>query len=462
MLCATSRRRRTLTGAALALALGSPLAAQDQVALSLPQARNVAIHALNTGDPELTLRLTGGLLQANPADVMAHYVRAAAYARMDRPREGRRSAARAYRHASTREDKLRASQLAAQLAYAENRTSLAQIWLRRSAIHTATPQEQDRLARDYRILRQKNPWSFSLRGELRPSNNVNNGSDSSFNIIDGVPDAGRLPASTQALSGTIGTADLTAGYRLRQSDTSQTSLSGRLYIQRVFLSSGSKARVPNLSNSDFGSTYGEATLEHRFKVSGGAAGVQVSLGESWYAGARNFRLARLGGDRFWALSEAALIQINGFAEKRFMARNRTSDGRSLGVGATYRQKLGSGDTLSLSLQLRDSVASAPNGTFQTASLRAGYDFGRAFGPMRISTGVQLGQSEYDRYVASLHLAPTARSDTSLTGDVTLFFEDYDYAGFAPALRIRAGRKRSNFSMFSSKEFSVSLGVRSKF
>ena len=50
----------------------------------------------------------------------------------------------------------------------------------------------------------------------------------------------------------------------------------------------------------------------------------------------------------------------------------------------------------------------------------------------------------------------------MTGDVTLFFEDYDYAGFAPTVRISAGRRSSNFSMFSSSEFSVSLGIRSKF
>ncbi|MAY86993.1 MAG: hypothetical protein CML02_09805 [Pseudooceanicola sp.] len=464
MLCVTSRTRKRLAGAALALALAaSPSArAQDDLALTLPQARALAVHALNTGDAPLALRLTGGLLQANSDDMTAHYLRAAAYARMNRPHEGRRSAARAYRHAKTREDKLRSSQLAAQLAYAEDRPSLAQIWLRRSAIHTATQREQDLLARDYRILRQRNPWSFSLRGEIRPSNNVNNGADSARNIIDGIPDFGFLPAAAQALSGKIGTVDAVAGYRLRQSETSQTTLSGRLYIQRVSLSSASQARVPQLTNSDFGSTYAEASLEHRFKAGDGAAGVQFSLGESWYGGDRNFRLARLGGDRFWRVGESSQLIVNGFAETRFASRTLTNDGTSFGMGATYRHQLGTGDTLSLSLQLRDTEATAPNGTFQTASLRAGYDFGRAFGPMRISTALQVGQTEYDAYRASLFIPATARSDTSVTGDVTLFFEDYDYAGFAPTVRISAGRRSSNFSMFSSSEFSVSLGIRSKF
>ena len=149
-------------------------------------------------------------------------------------------------------------------------------------------------------------------------------------------------------------------------------------------------------------------------------------------------------------------------QRRFASRTLTNDGTSFGMGATYRHQLGTGDTLSLSLQLRDTEATAPNGTFQTASLRAGYDFGRAFGPMRISTALQVGQTEYDAYRASLFIPATARSDTSVTGDVTLFFEDYDYAGFAPTVRISAGRRSSNFSMFSSSEFSVSLGIRSKF
>ncbi|MEC7256779.1 MAG: hypothetical protein VXW58_03075, partial [Pseudomonadota bacterium] len=78
MRCAISLTRKRLAGAALALALAaSPSArAQDDVELSLPQARALAVHALNTGDAPLALRLTGGLLKANSSDMTAHYLRA--------------------------------------------------------------------------------------------------------------------------------------------------------------------------------------------------------------------------------------------------------------------------------------------------------------------------------------------------------------------------------------------------
>ena len=44
----------------------------------------------------------------------------------------------------------------------------------------------------------------------------------------------------------------------------------------------------------------------------------------------------------------------------------------------------------------------------------------------------------------------------------MLFDQLDYAGFAPMLRLRAGRKSSNDSRYDIRELSVSLGIESKF
>ena len=86
---------RLLTAAILALALLTPAAAraQTEVALSLPEARELAVYALNAGKPDLAIQVAEGLLQADGGDAVAWFVIASAHAQANRPREGRRAAA---------------------------------------------------------------------------------------------------------------------------------------------------------------------------------------------------------------------------------------------------------------------------------------------------------------------------------------------------------------------------------
>lgn len=441
----------------------------DSVSLSLPQAREVAAHALKNNQPELALRLSSGLVQANPRDGVGHYMMALAYARLNEPAKGRKAAARAYRFSEPGPDRLSAAQLAARLAYEENRPTLAQIWLRRTAIHARTERDEQLLARDYQALRRQNPLFFSIRTDIRPSNNVNNGADSTLNIINGIPDQGFIPASSQALSGVIASLDTSLGYTLRVTQNSRTTLAGRLYLSRVRLSDGDKARA-GVGNSDYASGYSELSLAHGFRVGrggqAGTAGVEVAFGESRYGGRRNFLLARMGGHRKWKLSGSTSLQTNLLAERRYQARVISNNTDIFGVGASLVHRLANGDRLSASMNLRDSDAEFMNGTYRSVSLRTTYSFGKRLGPARVTAGLGLGYSDYPLVRAGYDPfripIDVPRNDTSVHGDVTFFFEDLDYAGFAPTLRVRAGRTKSNISAYSSRELSVSLGITSKF
>jgi len=454
------------------------VAAETEQHLTLEQGRVLAIHALKTDNPQLTLQLSEALLQADPKDHHAYLLQAAAYAKLNDAIAARKSAVRAYRFSSTTIDKFQAAQMASRLALVSGSPTLSQIWLRRTAIHAPDEKSKELIAKDYQILRRINPWAFSIRAGLKPSSNVNNGSDTTLEIIDGTPSPGsRFGPRSVALSGVIGTLDLAASRRLRQNLSSLTTVKGRLYIERVALSSSAKDLAANLAaavgttvpkNSEFGSTYTELSFHHAFSVGPqqrkGAASVTLTGATSWYGERRNYNLAKLAGSRSWQLSPGTGLIIDGLIEERFDARSRSFAATVLGVGANLSHRLDNGDKLKLTMGFRETDSGHVNSSYSTASVRLGYEFGKSLGPARFSAALILGQSDYPMYLAGFPVAPltNGRQDESIYADVNVFFEEYDYAGFAPLLRLRAGRKFSNHSRFETEEFSLSLGIESNF
>jgi hypothetical protein len=444
--------------------------------INLEQARQLAVYALRSGDPGLAIQVSRGLLQADPRDPVAYFVIAQAHAGLNQPNLGRRAAARAYRYSDTETDRFQAAQLAARMAYREGRLSLAQVWLRRTAQYAPGEREEAAVARDYRVLRAINPWAFRLSADLRPSSNVNNGADTALNLIDGTPDGGSIPVAGRALSGLIGSLDISSSYRLRANQNSRTSLGGRLYIQRVALSAAAKdlltsgPSIPGqtpVRNSDFASTYAEVSLRHAFAVGdeeqGGSAVVELAVGESWYGQERSYRFSRLRAERTWNPGQKATrVTLSAMAENRNKARYSTNEAQILGLGAEVQRRLGNGDQIGLTIALRDTNAASRNGTFSSASMRTSYKFAKPIGPAKLSAGLVLGYSDYPSFIFTIPPRVLRRQDKSIYGDISLFFDKYDYAGFAPVLRFRAGRKTSNFSRFESRELSVSLSIRSKF
>ena len=249
MRCVTSRfpkpLRRLAAAALIPLCLVAPAGAEPSaspggsaqpVTLHPDQVRALAVDALKTGDHAQAIALARGLLQADIEDPVAYFVLASAHGELGDATLSRKAAQYAYRYSEDGPDRFQAGQMAARAAVQEDRFSLAQYWLRLSAIHADTPAQKDRLAEDYRILRQLNPWSARIELNVRPSNNVNNGSEDSLQIIEGVPVTGVLSGAAQALSGVITTLDMSARYRLRADAASATYLGGRLYTKRVALS----------------------------------------------------------------------------------------------------------------------------------------------------------------------------------------------------------------------------------
>ena len=451
---------------ALGLALpGVPIAQQAKRAeFTLDQVRILAQQALTHKDPELASHLALGLLEADPDDAGALFILSQARFMAGDHIAARKASAKAYRLGASRKDRVRAAEMAARAALHEERPTLTQLWLRRAALNVEDSVAMDRIAADYALVRRINPLSFRIGGGLRPSNNVNNGADSALQVIDGVPVVGALSGGAQALDGTVGTLDIDLAYRLRQSKTSQTRLGSRFYMRRIWLSSDSKAQAPELENEDFDSTYLDVSLTHSFALGaeGNTASVGFRLGRAWAAGSTDYDFAAVTASRGIKLSPSTRLTFAVTGEKRDVESGAVFDQTRLQLNTGVSHRLANGDRIGLSYAITDADADHINYRSTAQSLRGTYAFDKAMGPAKVSASLTFGQTQYPDFQIGFIEVPGGREDRSVYGDVTFFFEDYDYGGFAPSVRLRAGQRDSNVSRYESSEFSIDFQIRSTF
>ncbi|MEO0402020.1 MAG: hypothetical protein AAF214_06560 [Pseudomonadota bacterium] len=437
--------------------------AQGSATITLDEARAVARQALYAGRFDLARQLAMGLLQADPQDPYAYAVLAAAHSRLEDPKLARAAARLSYKYSTPGVEKFAAARTAASIAYQQERPTVSQAWLRLAANHSETDQQEKQIATDYRRVRSANPLSFNINISVAPSDNVNNGTDNVLEVINGVPTFGFYRGSSRALSGTVGVFDARLRYRLAQSQTSRTSATGRVYTRQVDLSGDAQRLAPNINNSDLASTYVETGLDHTRALGARANTITVggALGASWSGGNRSYDFTKVNLSRGVQVSPASRLTFRGGAERRFSTLANTRDVDVLTLGASLTHRLDRGDKVYLGLTVQDVGGDFVNAEYQTASLRASYTFAKQVGPMQITTGLTFGYTDYDDY-RLVRPVEGGREDESVYGDVSLFFADYDFAGFAPTVRLRSGRRSSNVNRFEISETTITLGIQSKF
>lgn len=449
--------------------------------ISLDKGRSLAVQALNNGNPVLAIEISRALWEADKHDSATYAIIALAYAQMDNHKAARKAAAQAYRFTKVKPDRLQMAELAARSSLREGRPTLTQIWLRRAAINTNDETATRQIAQDYGKVRQLNPWGIRLFGSFRPSDNVNNGSESGLQVIDGVPYIGRLSGADQALSGLVGTIDAAVSYRLNVTKASSTSIGARAYVKRVALSNAAKILAtpsptpldPNTttpSNRGFGSTFAEFSLKHSREIAGSKrnaiANYGLALGGSWYGHNTNYYFGRITAGRRWNLSDNTQLSFGGVFEVRDVPSSTLADSTIVSLTGGLVRHMARGDTLRFMLTFADTDSDSNQQRYKSANVRADYQFKDTFGPKslnaKISAGLTVGYSDYEAYGFLPVAAPGGRQETFVYADVTAVFKSIDYAGFVPAVTVWAGRKSSNVSRFNTKELSVSLGIQSKF
>ncbi|WP_322865448.1 surface lipoprotein assembly modifier [Aquicoccus sp. G2-2] len=439
--------------------------AQDtNLTMTIPQARQMAVASLAQGRPDIALKIALGLVKRDPEDPFAYFILTDAERALRHPKLARRASELAFKYSKRDADKFQAAQMAAQLAVQANQPTRAQIWLRRSANYAPSAEHLDVIKRDYAILRRINPWQAKLRFTLSPSSNLNNGSDSPYNIIDGVPLVGILGGSARALSGTKATADLQFSYRLHQSRKTETRLGGRLYVQRVWLSPQARALAPAAQNSDFGSTTGEISLNHAIAAADGKGVTRLglALGQSWYGAQHNYDFARadLSYNRKFGASTSSYIATS--FEKRRAATGPANDARLYTIKAGISHRLNTSDTLAFNLAYTQNQSDQINAPYRYTTAYATYALGRPVIGTKLSFLAGASLLDYPAYSVGFIAVPGGRQDKSAFLGATMVVQNIQFAGFSPQISLRAVRTHSNVSRFTNTEYSLAVGIASNF
>ena len=462
------RHALKLAVAAVLFFAGSALA-ETSIDLPIPEARALATQAALAGDPETARRIAAALLQADPNDRAALLVLAAVEPQLGRPTQGRLAGARAYAVSVTNAEKYEAARLTALAAANEGRFTLSQWWLRRALTVAPTPADVAQTTADARGLRNLNPWSSNIELSFVPSDNVNGGADSRFNVIDGVPFVGLLSADAQALSGWSGTLSLSTRYRIAASERSQTVLTARAYGRGVLLSSGAKdfltASGSDATAADFSSASLDFGMRHDHALQFGFYGLGLNLGKTWSAAEFDYSYARLTADRRLPVTDVSTLSFNASLEQRW-DENDGQDQWRYSLHGTLSRNLANGDQLSATLGFGAVNSDFVNDTARSQTAQLSYSFGRPLGPtgfqaqVQLSAGVQL--QDFDAYSVAFISVPGGRQDKRVFGSVDLFFSGLSYAGFAPVVTLSVGRTDSNVSRFEHDDASIGFAFRSTF
>lgn len=457
--------RRAVLALAATLLVATAAPAEEEISVDLVRAASV--RALAEGDATLARRLAAELVEHDPADPLARMVLAMVSANAGDLDGARGQARLAFRHGMSERQRHEAAMLAASLAGQDGAGLAERYWLRRAIDTAPGPQDARRAGLALRAVRDASPWSLGIGVSITPSSNVNGGANSPFQIIDGIPWVGVLDGDAQAMSGLVGTATVTGGYRIARGALGDLRLTGRLFAARVALSEEAKAQAVTLSGSDLADTQADAGLSFSrdFADGSGAIAGQLLAGRGWRGTgeARDTLTFDLDGER--RIGRAEVDFGIGFDGDRPSASWRADTLRTtLRGGITMRVANGDRWRIGLSLFATDAGRGLDAGMKENAGgfLRLGWTRGKPVGPIEVSASLGLGHADFPDFTMGFLPVPGGRQDTTWSAEVTLTHEDMNWMGFAPAVTFLARETTSNVSSFESRNLGVAFGLRSTF
>ena len=441
----------------------APLLLQAQ---TVPTGGMAATQALLAGDMQAAQQLALAALAADPQDRAALVALAGASVQTGTFDAGYQAARQAFRMSVNGLQRYEAARLAALLAARGDRFLLARFWLRRALISAPGPEAVAQTGEDIRLLRNQGRLTFGLQFAFAPSDNVNGGAESRYNVIDGFPFVGLLSPDAQALSGWSGTIDARLSYRLRQSQTSRTTLEGHLNARGVLLSQESRDFIadqtdpgdPAITNSDFSAGVAELGLSHVFALRQGMGQADLTFGRGFSGEDEVYGFTRVQGIRRWQFSADQGLEVMTRAEWR--QQDGAADELRQALQATWHQGLPAGRldwTLGLSRNLSDSINAQSRGwTAQVAWSPAA-----RLGPAELGLSVGFQFTDYPDYRV-IFPVPGGRQDNRRFASISAALPDQAWAGFMPVLSLGWDGVDSNVSRFSHDGVSVDLSFRSSF
>lgn len=458
----------------IALTIGvlmSPAQAQEQVDLTIPQAREVARQALFADDPALALQIAESILAKQPDDRTALLIVAAAAPRLGDPAKGRIAGTQAWSLAANDAQRYEAARLTALAAANEERFTLSTFWLRRALTVVPNAAERTRTLQDARAVSRANPWSSSLSFSLAPSNNVNGGAEEEVLRIEGENNGGRIPDSGLALSGWRGSLGVGVQYRFQESPQSQSVVALSYQGARVRITEDTEVLDESLRTDT-----GQLTLRHVRALENGTIGIDLSYANFDY---RNFNsatdsldvesydTARIGVQRQLSVADQTTVSFAASRERLRYSLEALGEIYRTNLNFGVSHVLGNGDRVGASLGIVQGAGENGNLVSNDRTVSVSYALAEPLGPVSLAAVAGFSVRNFPDFRVfeppfSFVPLDGGRDDLRGFANLNIGFPNVSYAGFSPGIRLDAARTRSNVSRYDQTLFTAGFTLTSSF
>lgn len=445
-----------LTAAPVAFAQTS-----DKVELTPAQMIETAKLSVRAGELDQAIALADALLVRDPHDIDAHLVRGHALRAQHAYGPARSAARAAWRNGKTDLERYNAALLMAQALSSDEKRTRAQFWLRRAVEYAPSPGHARRATRDFKYVRQRNPWQTYLSFTLAPNSNINNGSsrDTYFADFPGFGTAEQpIAAQQRALSGLELGAQIQTRYRFHQTERQAHDLRLGVSYRSFILSDNSKSDVPDARGSDY--AYGTASVGYGFRQlrddRRGEFSATIDMGQTFYAGSRYAAFVVGSADQTYLLNKRSKLSFG--ARAKAENGQRVSDNETFSLSIGYDRALQNGNGLHLGFTVTEQTSANATLEYRQVRIRGGYVLGRKMMGANLRFGVGVKLRDYDTFLLSFD----GRRDLEVSFDLTATFTDMAYYGFTPQVGISAAKTDSTIGVYDSNRVGINFGIVSAF
>ncbi|MFK7837970.1 MAG: surface lipoprotein assembly modifier [Sulfitobacter sp.] len=454
--------RRVLAAAAFGLCCGTASFAQQ--ALSPDELRALAATALKQEQPGVARRYAEALIARDANDLNAHLILARAARDMGDMRPARAAAHTAWSLAKTDAQHYASALITAQVLASDGKRTRAQLWLRRAVQHAPNDALRARAKRDFRYVKQRNPWKTDLTFTFAPNTNINNGSAQDRSRLNyalseqifGQEIEAELSETAQAISGIEIGGSVRTRYRFSQTPTTahdaKLSLSYRTFSITDDLSDDS-IKGSNFAFGTVAAGYGYRRLNMERK---GELALDIEAGQTWYGGSRYASYLRTQAQQTVRVSQQQKLRFGANLERLW--GQATPDLDTFGVSASLTQAFASGNSGFLGLYATQTRSPNPGSEYTEVTLRTGIALAKPIMGAAVQFGLGASWRDYDISRDSRD----GRQDSRVFADVTATFKDIDYYGFNPTMTLSASTTDSNVALYDVNRVGLNIGIRSAF
>jgi len=443
-------------------ALAAPGLGQESRAITLtPQdAYAAAVANWQAGRLDLAAGLTDALLQRSPGDVDLLILKSRIAEKAGEAKAATTSGRQAWGNAETDSEKYAAAMVTARALLADEKHTRAQLWLRRAAHVAPNDAMHAQAARDFRVVRARNPWAVDLNFNIAPTNNVNNGSarETTQIYLFGLPFEIPLNGTARALSGLEYAAGGSARYRFKQTGTSAHDLIFQLSHRTYTLSSDARDQAPGAKGSDFAFTHGAiGYVFHNRPPNGlGPYSLRATAGQTYYGGDEYLNYLRFGGAQSIKLNDKTGLSFSGAAERQYGIAAPDADILRGDLRLSY--KLGNIGTLGATAGHTASFSDNDQVKYSENRLGLNLHLAKPILGADVSFGLEVRQRDYPVSAFTTN----GREDTEVSASINLVMTEIEKYGFNPTLSINSSQTSSNIGRYDSSKIGVSFGIRSAF